>query len=151
MNSRALYIALAVQALFAGALIFAGARARDARKMEYLELTHRATSGQASEDELAKLLALLPPNADAQAVRALLGMPVLVRANIELRMARDEPQAQALKGSFWIYYPAQPGQPPFHPAAAGKLSGPQRCLVLEFDDSGRAKGKWAWVSHPVKE
>jgi hypothetical protein len=154
MNTRALYILLAVQVLFAGALIFIGAQSRDARKLDYLERTHRVTSGQAGEDDFAKLNALLAPESDAQVVRALFGVPVLSAGEIESRDSKDAAKTPARKGIFWIYYPYQPSQPPLppiDPAAARKLSGAQRCFVIEFDEFGRAKGQLAWVTHPLKE
>src|SRR5260370_41860267 len=106
MNTHVLRIVLIVQLIFAASLVYIGSSAREGRRMEYLELTHRATSGQASEEELAKLITMLPPDSDEDRVRALFGLP-LERAT-ELQLG-DPPANQS--GNFWVYYPATDNQP----------------------------------------
>jgi hypothetical protein len=145
MNTRALYIFLAVQALFAVSLIYVGARAREARRQDYLELTHRVTSGMAGEADFLKLAAHIPGGADAQTVRALFGAPLQLAKEMTAGNESIEPR----KGNFWIYYVAQDDKP-VSPPDVVKLAGKIRCFVVDFDEKGGGRGAIVWVVHPIE-
>lgn len=144
MNRRLLYVFLFVQGLFALAIIYVGSRAREARKQDYLELTHRVTAGHASLDDFQKVKALLMPDADPERVRALLGLPVQTAGSLELASEKGKPHA----GKFWIYYAESDGQRPIDRDAAQKLTGGVKCFVVEFA-ANRARGDVVEIIHPI--
>ncbi len=149
MNPRVLNVVLVVQALFIGALLYAGYCSREARKVGYLELTHRVTSGQATVDDFEKLALFLPETADKLVVRSLFGLPVGRANSVTLK------DASKLEGDMWIYYPlAKPASPETPPEPidipdGANLSGDVKCLVVQFDKRGRATWKIAEVIHPI--
>src|SRR5947208_2539242 len=51
VNKPLLYIVLFVLFVFGAGLIVIGASSREQRKLEYLEMTHRITSGHGTEDD----------------------------------------------------------------------------------------------------
>ena len=144
MDRRLLYVVLFVQGLFAIALIYVGSRAREARKEDYLELTHRLTAGHASVEDFEKVKTLLVPSDDPERVRALLGLPVLTADSLELAAEKGKPRA----GKFWIYYAEAADQHAVDSAAAQKFSGGVKCFVVEFTDKG-PRGDVVEVVHPV--
>ena len=89
MNQRALYVVLAVQALFAGALLYAGITSRESRRIGYLELTHRVTAGQASVADFEKLAGFLPDPIEKPAIRSLFGLPVVRATSIQTKDTSD--------------------------------------------------------------
>jgi hypothetical protein len=141
MNIRLLYVLLAVQALFAGALLYVGYTARENRKTAYLELTHRVTSGTATAAEFEKLQAFLPGNADKAIVRALFGLPV------ERRIAAGNVAPET-----WLYYPLTEDQlargERIDSADVKNFKGAVVCFVIEFDERGKAHAKLGPVQHP---
>ena len=149
MNQRVLNVVLVMQALFIGALLYAGYCSRESRKVGYLELTHRVTAGQATVDDFEKLGAFLPETADKPIVRSLFGLPVVRASFVRLE------DATKLEGDLWIYYPlskpASPETPPelIDSPDAEKLSGVVKCCVIQFDKRGRASWKMADVVHPI--
>jgi hypothetical protein len=146
INTRWLGAIMFVQICFVGALIFVGQRSRENRKSDYLELTHRATAGEASMADFEKLAAFLPEKADKTEVRAVFGLPVLRATKVEI--AGEKPET--LSGEIWLYY-AAPGhaEHPVDSADAEKLSGPVDCFLVRFDERGRAKARRGMVVHPV--
>jgi hypothetical protein len=134
LNRRLLYVFLFVQGFFAIALIYVGTRAREGRKQDYLELTHRVAAGHATLDDFEKLKFMLPLDSDAERVRALLGLPDQTATSIELAVEKGKPHA----GKFWIYYPEGADQHAIDREAAEKLSGGVKCLVVEFGEKTRA-------------
>ena len=152
VNTRLLYVLLAVQFLFAGALIFVGEQVRSKRRLDYLELTHRVTSGRARRDDFEKLAALLPERAERPEVRALFGLPLLRADGVD---SDEAGQRRRETGEFWIYYFAAAASDPENPPApfdksdAEKLSGIQNCFVIAFDAKGRATAKVMALVHPI--
>ena len=140
VNKGLLRVVLIVQALFAFSLIYIGTRARENRKQDYLELTHRVTSGQASEEEFVKLSKILPFPSDKEIVRSLFGLPLETRSELLL-------EGSALKkGEFWLYAPAAEDGKLIGPLEFSALKGRVRCFVVEFDTNGRAHPQMAWVT-----
>jgi len=133
-----------VQGLFAISLIYVGSRAREARKADYLELTHRLTAGHASFEDFEKVKTLLVPSDDAERVRALLGLPVQTADSLELTAEKGKSRA----GKFWIYYAEADDQHAIDSAAAQKMSGSVKCFVVEFTDKG-PRGEVVEVVHPI--
>lgn len=144
MNSRLLYVFLFVQGLFALSLIYVGMRSREARKQDYLELTHRVTAGHASLEDFDRLKLNLATNADAERVRALFGLPVQTASSIELAGEKGKPHT----GTFWIYYAEAEGQRPIDRDAAQKLSGGVKCFVVSFNEKS-TRGDVVEVVHPI--
>jgi hypothetical protein len=149
MNTRLFYAVLAVQALFALGLILVGLRARDERRLEYLELTHRVTSGQAKPEHFMKLSSVVTQEADETIVRALFGPPLRRAAEIDVVKGSDDSKTEHRKGNFWVYYPADSQGRPLDFDAASKLQGPVQCFVVEFDAKGRARGDIITIMHPL--
>jgi hypothetical protein len=147
MNTRLFYTLLAVQALFAIGLIVVGFSSREARRVEYLDLTRRITSGQARSDDYARLAERISGGADALAIRTLCGPP-MARAQ-ELQAGDAKPQRYT--GTFWIYYPADANGFPLDFDAIAKLKGPVQCFVVSFDEKGRGQGELMIVQHPLKQ
>jgi hypothetical protein len=146
MNTRLFYIVLAVQVFFAGSLVVLGTRARENRRIEYMEQTYLVTSGFGSAADFEKLSTHLGPQSDTRTVRALFGLPVVSASEIQTGSEKDKLQPQ--KGSFWIYYFYEPPGAPIDADAAKKLSGPQRVFLVSFNSDGFAKASVAWVQHP---
>ena len=146
MNNRLLYTVLFVQFIFAVGLIVVGTRSREDRRASYLEITHRVTSGYATEEHFTDLSASLAQAADAQAVRALLGPPLAIASKLELG---ENEKLETKSGTFWLYYVLIPPNAPVDPGTTNKLTGPVRCFVIEFDVRGRPAGRLAWVKHPL--
>jgi hypothetical protein len=146
MNTRLLRIVIAVQALFAIALIVVGLSAREGRRMDYLELTRRVTSGQATIEDFTKLAARVPSEADPLSIRALFGAP-LQRA-LQLEVGETNPEKRS--GEFWLYYPADTKGIPIDYDALSKLRGAVKCFVVSFDSIRRARADLLWVQHPVQ-
>jgi hypothetical protein len=151
MNTRLLYVLLAVQALFAAALLYVGYVARDNRRQAYLELTHRVTSGQAGSAEYTQLAGFLSRDADKTAVRALFGLPVLRTAQVAIDEGKST--ATVIQGDYWIYYPndTQSGEPgkPVDTADTELFTQSCQCFLIEFDAKGRASGRLVKLAHPV--
>lgn len=147
MNTRLFYTLLAVQALFAVGLIVVGFSSRETRRIEYLDLTRRITSGQARSEDFQGLAARLSGGADALAIRTLCGPPMM-RAQ-ELQVGAQKPERYT--GSFWIYYPADAHGFPLDFDAIAKLNGPVECFVVSFDEKGRGQGELMTVQHPLKQ
>lgn len=150
MNTRLLYIILFAQVIFAGGLLYVGRQSRANRRQDYLELTHRVTSGQASAADFERLSGHLPDGADKTAVRSLLGPP-LMRAN---RVEYEDGKSSAPNSSVWLYYPlnAETAEAPAAPldvAEIEKLKGPVACFVVEFNERGRASWRMGKVNHPL--
>lgn len=133
-----------MQGLFGIALIYVGSRAREARKADYLELTHRVTAGHASFDDFEKVKLMLPLDADPQRVRALLGLPVQTTESLELAAEKGKPHA----GKFWIYYAEGEGQLAIDREAALKFSGAVKCFVVSFNEKS-TRGEVVEVVHPI--
>ena len=146
MNTRLLRIVIGVQALFAIALIVAGLSARDGRRVEYLELTRRVTSGQAAIEDFTKLAARIPAEAGALAVRALFGPPLQRAAQIEVGQTNPERRT----GEFWLYYPCDDKGYPVDYEALAKFHGAVQCFVVSFDAKGHVRADLLWVQHPVQ-
>lgn len=152
MNTRLLYFLLAVQIFFAGALLFIGIQVREKRRGDYLELTHRVTSGRASRGDYEKLLTYIPERAEKPEIRSLFGLPLLRVDGTEID---EDGKRSALKDESWLYYFApkmiDPDNPPplLDDSDALKLSGPQSCFVVNFNERGRAAARIANVIHPV--
>ena len=144
-----LNVVLVVQALFAGALLYAGIASRESRRIGYLELTHRVTAGQATTEDFEKLVGFLPDPADKAAIRILFGLPVIRASAIQLKDSGE------LKGDLWIYYPLKQAPTienptvPIDAVETEKLSGPVMCFVFEFDARGRAAWRKENVLHPL--
>jgi hypothetical protein len=149
MNTRLFYALLAVQALFALGLIVVGLRSRDERRLEYLELTHRITSGHAKPEDFMKLSSLITHEADETVVRTLFGPPLRRATEIEVVEKDSDSSAQHRKGNFWIYYPVGAQDRALDFDALSKLQGPVQCFVVEFDAKGRARGDMISVMHPL--
>jgi len=145
MNTRLIKIVVAVQAVFAAGLIAVGVAARENRRMEYLELTRRVSSGQAKSDDFLKLAAHVPDEADALTIRALFGPPLQRSAEIVVGDASPDRRS----GDFWIYYPADSSGYPIDFTALAKMKGTVQCFVVDFDSKGRAQAELLWVQHPV--
>ena len=145
MNRRALYIVVAVQALFAISLIFVGVISREERRVRYLELTHRITAGQATESEFKSLAQLAPANADETTVRAMFGAPLRTAERIRVENSGER------TGRFWIYYFATPENRAPGPDEIRQLQGPVRTFVISFDKSGMARGDFLSVIHPLEQ
>lgn len=154
MNQRVLNVILIVQALFIAALFYAGYASRENRKVGYLELTHRVTSGQATNEDFEKLASMLPEVTDRPVVRSLFGLPVSRAGRVEIK---GEP---AIDGEIWLYYPLQKSAEPKATDGAGqmasldaadveKLVGPVHCFIFVFDNRGRATWRRAEVAHPL--
>lgn len=150
MNMRALYVVLAIQALFAGALLYVGYTARENRKTAYLELTHRITSGTATANDYEKLQAYLPYDADRAIVRALFGLPLVRRAQLK---SDDSKKKDYEVTEVWIYYPLTTDQASkggrIDVPDAEKLSGEVQIYIVEFDERGRAHAELRTLKHPL--
>ena len=144
MNKRALYVLLAIQVLFAGSLIYLGSQAREARRDEYLVLTHRITSGMASEADFNRVAEHMPGDAGAQVVRALFGLPVEIR--FEIPVEGEHSIVQTRTGVFWIYYPNLNGTV-IDGISIRKLGGAVNCFVVQFDKNDKAKAEWLKIVH----
>ena len=145
MNPRVLNILLVIQALFIAALFYAGYCSRESRKVGYLELTHRVTSGQATEEEFDKLAGFLPDTADKQIIRSLFGLPVARAVAVGLS------SKEILAGDLWIFYPRAEGAAPIDSADVATLSGSVPAFIFEFDLRGRArwrKGNIEYAQRP---
>ena len=142
VNTRLLYVILIVQALFAFSLLYVGGRARENRRQDYLELTHRVISGHASEEDFSKLAKLLPARADAETVRLLFGLPL--RTSLQLNLG-DPPQVH--KGEFWVYYPTGPEGQSIGLQEMQELKGAVRCFIIEFDAKTVVRDEFAPVVH----
>lgn len=135
VNTRLLHILLIVQFVFAGALIFVGVQVRSKRRLDYLELTHRVTSGRARREDFEKLAAFLSDRAQPDEVRALFGLPLQRANDIEVEI---DGKLQTLPTESWIYYfdsvPADPENAlaPIDRDDAEKLTGLQLCFVVSF-------------------
>lgn len=149
MNPRMLNIVLLTQALFAGALLYAGYASREGRRIGYLELTHRVTAGQATIEDFDKLTGFLPEISDKPTIRVLFGLPVIRATALQLKDTAEQ------KGDFWIYYPLMQSPTlerpavPIDAAEAEKLAGPVTCFIFEFDARGRAAWRKEIVVHPI--
>ncbi|HYG75818.1 MAG TPA: hypothetical protein VEK08_12510 [Planctomycetota bacterium] len=145
MNTRAFHIVIAVQALFAIALIYIGMVARERRQTEYLERTHRVIAGHATIEDFQKLRAAMPADANMQTVRSLFGLPVLWARKLEF----VEPNLGEQEGPFWVYYPRDAGEnlTTWHNVVA--LQGDIQCFVVKI-----SKGPWIGeivkVKHPIR-
>ncbi len=154
MNIRLSKIVLLVQALFAGLLLYIGYSLRAARKQEYLEWTHRVTSGQATSADFQKLADRLDDTADRTVIRTLFGLPVKRVHHLELK---DGSKLESAKGEYWIYYPNNPPETPesnitpIDENGADKFTGPIPCFIVEFNERGRATAQFATVMHPIAE
>jgi hypothetical protein len=153
MNTRLLYFLLFVQFVFAGSLIYLGTQVREKRRKDYLDLTHRVTSGRASQADFEKLLPFVPERAEKPEIRALFGCPLLRAQSVELE---EEGKRTSAKGESWLYYFAaeirNPENPPAPPDISDteKLTGPQPCFIVTFNERGRATARVARVIHPLK-
>lgn len=148
MNTRVLFSVLFAQAIFGLGLIAVGISSRHARQNEYIEVTYRVTSGHGSEQDFIKLSNFLAVDAEVPQTRILFGIPVRTAREIELGETQTELTAR--KGNFWIYYVYVPPDLPVDTISSQKLTGPVRCLVVEFNSKDRAKPTLAWVKHPIK-
>ena len=151
LNKRALYVIVAIQALFVAALIYVGSVARDSRRIEYLELSHRVASGQGTPADFLKVRGVLPVDAGPEAIRALLGLPVQTATTLTFTDAKLGQQ----NGRFWLYYPHVPATAStparvIGPAEARALNGPIQTFVLSFDPAGRVRGELIEVQHPIE-
>ena len=154
MNQRVLNVILVMQALFIAALFYAGYASREYRKVGYLELTHRVTSGQATNEDFERLASMLPEVTDKSVVRSLFGLPMARAGRVEIK------DAPAVDGDIWLYYPLQKsvdqkGADGSLPMASldvpdvEKMSGPVQCFIFIFDSRGRATWRRADVGHPL--
>ena len=160
VNKSLLRVVLIVQALFAFSLIYIGTRARENRKQDYLELTHRVTSGQASEEDFVRLSKMLPFPSDKEIVRSLFGLPLETRGELVIEESSPEPdntkassaagiaKSASKKGEFWLYSPAGEDGKLIGPQEFSALKGRVRCFVVEFDSNGRAHPEMTWVVRP---
>ena len=141
VNTRLLQAVLIVQALFAFSLIYIGSRARENRKQDYLELTHRVTSGQANEADYLKLAGMVPMQADKEVIRSLFGPPLLAKSEVVF----DEDNLGAVKGTFWLYFVVGEDGKIVGVQDVAELKGRVRCFVVGFNADGRAQWRMAWV------
>jgi len=144
MNKRALRILAAIQLLFAMSLIYVGIVSRNNRQLDYLERTQRIIAGRASSEDFENVKRVLPKDSDADAVRSLLGLPVL-RAR---QLVFVEPNIGEQNGTFWIYYPREVAPAPVDADSVALLKGPIRCFVVKMQKDG-AFGEMATVNHPL--
>ncbi len=141
MNKPLLYIILFVLFIFGAGLIVIGSSSRDSRKLQYLEMTHRVTAGHGTESDFRTLSEMLGPEADAQTVRALFGLPDTRTTEITLQ----ESPAKTRKGNFWVYIISNDNTS----TAPGATPKDVTAFVVEFDKKGSAKGEFTRIANPT--
>lgn len=145
MNIRLLHVLLVIQLIFAGSLFYIGNRVRETRKSNYLEITHRITSGCGNEDDFLKLAGTLPPVSRTQDVRSLFGLPVQMADKLIV----TDPEEKILKGRFWLYYLVDSSIDTIDANSVLKLNGRVRTFVISVNAQGCVRGRIMWVMHPL--